>query len=200
MPAAPATPRLAHPPAARRPVRGAGAARRAAGLSLAELCMVLAVLAAVLAVAVPGLEGLIERRRLHGGAALLAADLHWVRSEARARGEALRFSVLAGPDGQCTLVHTGTREACRCPEAGRLPGCDGGAVALVARHWPARDRIRVEANVGSMLYDPVQGTTSPAGRLQVLDSRGQGITHVVNLSGRLRSCSPQAAVPGYRSC
>ncbi|MFG5409513.1 hypothetical protein ABXN37_17255 [Piscinibacter sakaiensis] len=84
--------------------------------------------------------------------------------------------------------------------AGRLPGCDGGAVALVARHWPARDRIRVEANVGSMLYDPVQGTTSPAGRLQVLDSRGQGITHVVNLSGRLRSCSPQAAVPGYRSC
>jgi len=33
-----------------------------------------------------------------------------------------------------------------------------------------------------------------------LDSQGKAIHHVVNIMGRVRSCSPQGDIPGYRAC
>jgi len=51
-----------------------------------------------------------------------------------------------------------------------------------------------------MLFDPGQGTTTPTGSVRLTDSEGRGITHVVNVLGRVRSCSPEGRVPGYRAC
>lgn len=169
------------------------------GFSLMEACVVTAILALLLSLAVPGFGALIERKRLQGSAAQLAADLHWLRSEALARNEALRFSLHTTGQGTCTVVHTGHRADCRCADTGPAV-CEGEATALKTSHWPAAQRIAVQANVTSMLFDPVQGTTSPGGSVRVTDSQGHGITHVVNIMGRVRSCSPSAAVGGYRAC
>ena len=51
-----------------------------------------------------------------------------------------------------------------------------------------------------MLFDPAQGTVSPTGSIRIVDSRGDSITHVVNIIGRMRSCSPAAAVSGFKAC
>jgi type IV fimbrial biogenesis protein FimT len=50
-----------------------------------------------------------------------------------------------------------------------------------------------------MLFDPVRGTTSPAGTVRVVSDAGS-IHHVVNIMGRARSCSPDGAVKGYKAC
>jgi type IV fimbrial biogenesis protein FimT len=175
---------------------------RHGGFSLIELCVVVALCAVVMSLAVPGFAGLFERQRLRGSAALLAAEVHWVRNEALARTTPLRLSLYSGAGGSCTLVHTGNRSDCRCtPETPANPAsCEAPATALQARLWPSAERITVEANVSSMLFDPVQGTTTPTGSLRVSDSQGKTITHVVNVMGRVRSCSPGAEVPGLRAC
>ena len=76
----------------------------------------------------------------------------------------------------------------------------GDATEIRTVVLPIGERIALQANVASMLFDPVHGTSTPTGTLRVLDSRGRAIHHVVNIMGRVRSCSPQGAVPGYRAC
>ncbi len=171
----------------------------AAGFTLIETSVVVALAALMLAIAVPGFSALFERQRLRGTAAELASDLHWLRSQAQVRNEALRLSLHTTSTGTCTVVHTGSRNDCRCMDDGPAV-CDGEARVLKTSHWPLRERISVQSNVGSMLFDPQQGTVTPTGSIRIVDSRGMGITHVVNVIGRVRSCSPSAAVGGYAAC
>ena len=71
---------------------------------------------------------------------------------------------------------------------------DAGAFAEPA------DRVRLQTNVSSMLIDPLHGTVSPTGTLRLIGDDTRSVNHVVNIMGRVRSCSPLAAVPGYRAC
>ena len=45
----------------------------------------------------------------------------------------------------------------------------------------------------------MHGTSTPTGTLRLVDSRGRAVHHVVNVMGRVRSCTP-AGVPGWRAC
>ncbi|WP_418319335.1 GspH/FimT family pseudopilin [Piscinibacter sakaiensis] len=171
----------------------------AAGFTLIETCIALTIAALMTGIASAGFSTVLERQRLRGTAAALASDLQWLRSQAVARNEALRLSLHNTPVGICTIVHTGQRDDCRCAGSGPAV-CDGSAQALKTSHWPLRERISVQSNVSSMLFDPDQGTVSPAGSIRIVDSRGLGITHVVNVVGRVRSCSPSAAVAGFAAC
>jgi type IV fimbrial biogenesis protein FimT len=60
--------------------------------------------------------------------------------------------------------------------------------------------VAVHANVASVLFDPLHGTSTPTGTLRLVGSGGREVQHVVNVMGRVRSCSPLGAVPGYRPC
>lgn len=173
--------------------------RRNGGSALVEACIVIALAVLGATIAVPGLTTLLERQRLRGAAAELAADLQWLRSEALARNEALRFSWHPTAAGSCTLIHTGDRADCRCADTGSAT-CAGDAQALKTSHWLQHDRITVQPNVQSLLFDPAQGTASPTGSIRISDSRGDTVTHIVNIIGRVRSCSPAAAVSGYKAC
>ena len=54
-----------------------------------------------------------------------------------------------------------------------------------------------------MLFDPLHGTSTPAGTLKITGASGRAVQHVVNVMGRVRTCSPQGAAPalaGYRVC
>ena len=65
---------------------------------------------------------------------------------------------------------------------------------------PAGRPVTVQANVASMLFHPVRGTTTPAATVKVLGANGYAIHHVVNIMGRVRSCTPGTAIPGYKPC
>jgi type IV fimbrial biogenesis protein FimT len=144
------------------------------------------------------LQDLLARRRLDGVAAQLATDLQTARTESVARNAALRVSFHADSGGSCYLVHTGAKAQCGCVTAS-APACVDGAELVKAVPLPATDRIAVSASAGSILYDPLHGTTTPAATVRVTAAQG-AIHHVVNVMGRVRSCSPEGRIAGYRNC
>lgn len=173
--------------------------RRHRGLTLVELAVVVAVVGIAASVAVPGLRDLVDSRRLIGTAARLAADVQFARSEAVSRNRTLRLGFQSIAGASCYVVHTGAAGQCRCALAGPA-ACTGGAAEIKTVVLADADRVTVDANVASMVFDPRHGTITPAATLRTIDARGRAVHHVVNVMGRVRSCSPGAAVAGFRAC
>lgn len=173
--------------------------RRTHGVTLIEAMIVVLLIALASTLTLPSLTGLFDRQRLRGAANEVASDLQWARSQALARNEALRYSIHPVAGGSCTIVHTGQRDHCRCTDDGRA-SCSDAARLLKTSHWRSDQRVTVHANVGSMLFDPLLGTASPAGSVRIVDAEGRGITHVVNVLGRVRSCSHAGTVAGLAPC
>lgn len=167
------------------------------GLSLVEMTVTMGLAAVIGTLAAPNLRGVLDLRRLDGAATQLATDLQFARGEALARNRPVRISWDA--QQRCYLVHTGAPEDCRC-FAAAAPSCVNGAVPIRDAAWTASDRLTLQSNAASILFDPRHGTATPSATLRVLADDGRAIHHVLNVTGRLRSCSPLAAVPGYRAC
>ena len=176
-----------------------GLACRLRGITLIECCAVLTILGIVAGSAVPAFRAVMERRELEGRAVELANDLQWLRSEVVARNRTLRLSFQRGPAGSCYVVHTGASNACNCLLEGP-PVCEPESESMKSVFLPASRAVRLESNVASMVYDPLHGTTTVGATLRVIDSRGRSIRHVVNIMGRVRSCSPGSEIGGYRPC
>lgn len=174
-------------------------ASRSRGLTLIEVCASLAVVGVLTTAGLPSMKQMFERKTLQGLAAELAADLQLARGDAVARQAGVRFTAQAIDGGSCIVAYTGPAGGCRCGDA-VAPVCEAEAVALRYRFVPASTGMTVSANVGSLRFDPRLGTATPAGTLTVASSSGISVRHVVNLMGRVRSCSPGAAVGGYGAC
>jgi type IV fimbrial biogenesis protein FimT len=115
------------------------------------------------------------------------ADLMYARSEAVARNEGVRVSFYEGTAGRCYVVHTGSRSDCAC-DGVQPASCENSAVALKTVN--PRRGVQVMANVGSLRFDPTNGTTSPAGTVCTVPARGVSVHNVVSLTGRVRTCLP----------
>ncbi len=176
--------------------------RRSRGFTLIEAGVALAVAAIALSTAAPGFQGFIEKQRLDGVAAQLATDIQFIRSEAVLRNSALRLSFHAESWGSCYVLHSGLAKDCSCSADGPAQ-CSGEARQIKTVVLPARQRVKLQANVASILFDPLHGTSTPTGTLKVIGDSGRAVHHVVNIMGRVRSCSPQGVAPalaGYRVC
>ena len=169
------------------------------GLTLLEVTIVVAITAIVVAAAAPSLGALIEARRLESAATRLAADIQLARSEAIARNRPLRLSLFSGTGATCWIIHSGVAADCRCSAATGAV-CGGGARAIKAEALASSDRVSVAGNVASIVFDPLHGTSTPSGTLRLVGARGSAVHHIVNVVGRVRSCSPDGTVPGYSRC
>lgn len=176
-----------------------GAGQRQRGVTLIEASVVVAISAITVSSAVPGFNRFIEKQRLEGAAAQLAADLHFTRAEAVLRNAGLRLSVHNQPWGSCYVVHSGAADECVCGETGPAQ-CSGDAQEVKTVRWPVAQRIALQGNVSSILFDPLHGTSTPTGTLKVEAPGGRALHHVVNVMGRVRTCSPQGGVAGYAVC
>lgn len=176
--------------------------RHQRGVTLVEASIVGAIIAITASTAIPGFQGFIEKQRLDGVATQLATDIQFVRSEAVLRNAALHLSLQAHAWGSCYIIHTGAADQCIC-QASSPTECSGDAQALKTVQLPAAERVSVQGNVSSILFDPLHGTSTPGGTLKIVAASGRAIHHVVNIMGRVRSCSPHMAAPavaGYRVC
>ena len=66
--------------------------------------------------------------------------------------------------------------------------------------FAAGDSVSLKTNVRSILFDPVRGTSTPTATLQLVSRNAGAIHQVMNITGRVRSCSPAPAVAGYKKC
>lgn len=169
------------------------------GLSLVELMCCLSVTASLLGTAVPGLSELQMRQRLKLAAAELAADVNLARSSAVVQGRPVRLTWQATPAGSCYMLHSGNAAQCSCDASG-VARCDADADLLRTALLPQRDTITLSAATHSVLFDGRKGTVSPTVTFKLTDGRGRSIHQIVNILGRLRSCSPGGQVPGIKPC
>lgn len=175
-------------------------ARRQRGFTLIEAGTTVVVLATLATLAIPGFERFVQRRHVDGVASELATDLQYVRSEAVARNRQMIVSFSALTDGNsCYVIHTGRPNACTC-DADGLTTCQTDAAAIKSVAPSASRGIGFRSNVRSIVYDPMYGTSTPAATLRLTGTDGRGVNVVVNMMGRVYTCSPGAALTGYRGC
>ena len=173
--------------------------RHERGMTLIEAGVVVALTAILLTSAAPDMRRFLDTRRLEAVSDRLATDLQFARIESVARHQALRLTLHRGTEAGCYLLHTGAASQCRCEADGRAV-CEGDAVLVKAVSVPPAERATLSANVASMLFDPVLGTVTPTGTWRITGADGRAVHHVVNLIGRVRTCSPQGAVAGHTAC
>lgn len=171
--------------------------RRQAGLTLVETATVSAVVAVVAGTAVPGFERALQKHRLEGAAAQLETDIHYARSLAVALNTPLRISF--DNAAACYVIHTGAAQQCSCAADGSA-SCQDGAQAQRSVAVGGPGALALKANVRSVLLDPVRGTSTPTATVRLESPQGLAIHQVLNIMGRVRSCSPSGAVGGYARC
>ncbi len=172
---------------------------RQRGLTSVELLAVVAVLAILLGSVAPSFKQMRERRHLEGAAAQLATDLRHARSLAVAQRAPVRLSVHTQGQNSCYVVHTGPAAACSCDGQG-VAQCNAQGQLLQSAAFDAGGPVRLASTSRSMLFDPDRGTVTPTGTVRLQLASGTALHQIVNIMGRVRACSPQAAMPGYPAC
>lgn len=169
------------------------------GVTLVETMVVTSMLAVVTGLAAPGFDGVMQRRHLEGAATQLETDIHYARMLAVARNAPLRMSFESNAEGSCYVIHTGSASQCSCTASGAAV-CQGEAQAERSVRFDAGGVVRLKSNSRSVLFDPTRGTSTPTATVQLTARNGTAIHQVMNVMGRVRSCSPAPAIAGYRRC
>ena len=171
------------------------------GFSLIEGLITVAVSVILATTAVPSMARWLDQQRLQGAAQQLLGDLQFIRSEAVARQQGLRLTVLPWVGGSCYVLHSGSANACTCGPVDNTPAvCSGGATEVKTVRWTAQDKAALQSSANSLRFDPWDGTSTPTATLNITNPQGQQLRHVVNVMGRVRTCSPGGSVPGHVQC
>jgi len=178
--------------------RAGSSARRQRGVTLVETGVVASIVAVITGIAVPSFDGAIQRRHLEGAAAQLETDIHYTRMMAVARNAPLRISFESGAGGSCYVIHTGSANQCSCNADGTAT-CQGEAQAERSVRFAAGGAVSLRSNSRSVVFDPLKGTSTPTATMQLTARNGTAIHQVMNIMGRVRSCSPAPALSGYRA-
>jgi type IV fimbrial biogenesis protein FimT len=172
----------------------------ARGLSLIETMCSLAIMAILIGGALPMFHDLHASQALQATAALLETDIQFAKSQASTSGRPVRLSVQAVQGGtSCYVVHTGAANACRCQGGGKAV-CDAGATLLRLSEQSGPSGIALAPLQRSILFDAGKGTVTPTATFKVTDRDGRTIHQVVNIMGRVRSCTPNPGFAGLRTC
>ena len=65
---------------------------------------------------------------------------------------------------------------------------------------PANSGVLLTGLQRPVVFDGRKGTVTPTATLRLTARDGRAIHQVVNIMGRVRSCSPAGAVGGLRAC
>ena len=172
---------------------------RQRGITLVEQLIVLAIAVVVLGAALPGFEQMRSRRHLEGTTAQLETELQYARSLAVARNEAVRFSFETRGAASCYVIHSGGPNECSCI-GGQAPVCTHGAEAVRSAWFGPDSPVSVRSNSRSVGFSAHNRTVTPTATMEITNRRSEALRLVINIMGRVRSCTPTAAVQGYARC
>ncbi len=173
---------------------------RQRGCTLLESLCGLVIMLVLLGGAWPMLKDLVARQALLAQAAELETDLVLARTQSQVQKDNLRFSVhqpVSG--GSCYIVYNGPSGACRCEGNGRS-SCEAGAQVLRLAEPSRRAGISLAALARPLTFDAMMGTVTPTATLRLTDRDGRTVHQVINLTGRVRTCTPDQPWGGMRRC
>jgi type IV fimbrial biogenesis protein FimT len=170
--------------------------RRSAGLSLTEALTVLALVAMAGGLAYPQLTDLVQLQQLKAASGDWARVVRAARTWAFTHHQPARLELQTGPS-PCLILHTGARgdcSSCHLP-----PSCKPGArVLAISSSLPAG--VQVSGLSSGQLWNPGSRTVTPTATIKLELPNGRSIHHVVNLAGRVRTCSPDGLASGVPAC
>ena len=169
------------------------------GVTLIESLVTMVITAVVLTLGLPGFESARARRHLDGMAAQLETELQFARSLAVARNETVRIGFEAKETTSCVIIHSGSAGDCVCGVSGPAV-CKAGAQEIRTTRFDAQSPVSVLSNSRSIGFSPHFGTVTPTATMEVANRRGELVRLVVNVMGRVRSCTPNAGLTGYLRC
>ena len=169
------------------------------GFTMIESLLATAVTAVAVGAVAPGFVKVVEQRHLEGAAAQLQTDMHFARSLAVAQSRTMRLSIASNAEGSCYIVYAGKAADCSCTPQGGTQ-CLAGITPARGVGFASTSPVQVKSNVGSIVFDPTLGTVSPTGTLRLLGNRGREVRVVVNIAGRIRTCTPSPDLRGYAKC
>lgn len=183
------------------------------GLTLIEMLVAVAVLGVLLAVAIPSLVGLMERRRVAAVANELAGIFTYARSEANVMVPpdqlTLHMEPMGDVQGSCVrLVNFTNFDNCSCGTAA-ADVCNTGSKMLRELVVLKDTGVSFEAAAnwgagGDYIINFSRNTYSDAVsnlRITVTGQRtGAQLRVEYNAAGRVRTCSPGGTMSGYPAC
>jgi type IV fimbrial biogenesis protein FimT len=175
--------------------------RRNAGHTLVEICLTLAVSAALLSMSAIAVEGLIADRVVEGAAAEFAQDIQYARAQAVAsnRNITIGFRSTGAAEDACYSLYTGVNGACVCQPSGESI-CTEDSSAIKTVVIPRVHGVTMVANVPRMLIENGRGLVTPAGFVSISAREDRALKQIVNIVGRVRTCASGAPFAGYPSC
>lgn len=183
-----------------QPASTARIARRQRGVTLIESLVATAVVTVAAGTVAPGLATMRAHQAVIGAASEFETDVAHVRTLAVSTGTPWRISFESTASESCYVIHSADSGDCTC--LGRTEAvCTDGTVALKRAYFGRGASVAVSANVRTMTFDGVRGTSTPAGTIKLSAARGGAtLNQVVNVMGRVRTCSPDRAISGFKAC
>lgn len=184
---------------------------RGLGLTLIEILVALGVLAVVVAVAVPSMSDMLERRRVIAAAEEVAGVLTYAKSETNSINSLLyvRFDPDPNRKLSCAAVVTSNGlNRCRCYLSANAM-CPNTTQAMLRLFQLPLEHVKFTAYATAwagpanfIAFDREQmGIQTQGFRVEVVGLRkGYTLRVEVNTAGRVRTCSPNGDMSGYASC
>jgi type IV fimbrial biogenesis protein FimT len=174
------------------------ASRRARGVTLVETLCVASIVAASLGLAAPGFSSWRDHQALLGAGSQLETDIQYARSQAVAMNTVVRLSVRTATGGSCYVVFSGPEDNCSCnAHDGAI--CTGSSPIWRQVTLPTTGPVQLISPDVSIAFDPEHGTVTPATTFKLQSGARKTLHQVVNIMGRVRSCSPDNA-PRFKAC
>lgn len=171
---------------------------RQRGASLIDVAITLAVVSVLVGSALPEFDKIRQRRHLEGTASQLETDFHLARSQAVAMNKTVRLSFGGAGNAACYAIHTGQAGDCDCSAAPQAM-CTNGAQLIGTRRLEGALPVAIASNSDSVAFSADFGTATPTATVRVLNAAGEEIQVVVNVMGRVRSCSPTATLKALQA-
>lgn len=169
------------------------------GLTTLEALCVASVAASTLGLASGSWSSMAQRHRLQAAATMIEAEVQLAKSWATANNRTARLEVQHARHGSWIIVHAGEKGACRNADDGSTQ-CATGTPLVSARFHDTSTGVRLANPSLSLAFSASRGTVTPTSTIRLTGDDGSGLNQVVNLMGRVRTCSLPAAWGSHTSC